>query len=52
MAKGREEGIKEGMQKGRQETTFANAINLKQNGVPTDIIAKSLGLTIEEVEAL
>ena len=43
---------RKGIAKGRQEATLANAISLKQNGVPNEIIAKSLGLSIEEIEAL
>lgn len=37
---------------GRAEEKLANARNLKQNGVPVDLIAKSLGLSIAEVSAL
>lgn len=37
---------------GRLEEKISNAYNLKLNGVPVDVIAKSLGLSIEEVENL
>ena len=37
---------------GRMEATLANALSLKLNGVPVDVIAKSLGLTEEEIEQL
>jgi predicted transposase/invertase (TIGR01784 family) len=47
-AKGRAEGIIEG----RAEERMANAISLKANGVPIDIIAKILGLTEDEVARL
>lgn len=42
----------QGEQKGRAEEKLANARSLKENGVPADIIAKSLGLTAEEIERL
>ena len=48
----RAEGIAEGIIKGERKATLANALSLKLNGVPVDIIAKSLGLSIEEVENL
>ena len=49
---GRFEGRIEGLAEGRAEEKLENARNLKKNGIPADIIAKSLGLTTEEVEAL
>ena len=49
---GRAEGRAEGIEKGRKEEKLANARNLKQNGVPVEIIAKSLGLSVAEIEAL
>ena len=42
----------EGIAEGERKATLANALSLKLNGVPVDIIAKSLGLSIEEVENL
>ena len=48
IAKGRAEGLAEG----RAAEKLANARSLKGNGVPIDIIAKSLGLTPEEIAAL
>ena len=48
----RAEAYAEGEAKGREEEKLANARNLKQNGVPIDVIAKSLGLSIAEVSAL
>ena len=42
----------DGRAEGRAEEKLENARNLKKNGIPADIIAKSLGLTTEEVEAL
>ncbi len=38
--------------KGRAEEKISNARSLKANGVPLDIIAKSLGLTVDEISAL
>lgn len=42
----------EGRMEGRMEATLANALSLKLNGVPVDVIAKSLGLSEEEIEQL
>ena len=42
----------QGEKKGRAEEKLANARSLKENGVSTDVIAKSLGLTAEEIERL
>ena len=39
-------------QKGRIEERLTNARSLKENGVSIDIIAKSLGLTAEEIASL
>ena len=43
-AKGREEG--------RAEERMVNARSLKENGVPVEVIAKSLGLTLEQIASL
>ena len=55
-AEGRAEGEKIGMEKGEkigmEKERIANARSLKENGVPIDVIAKSLGLTAEEIAAL
>ena len=51
-AKGRAEGREEGRAEGRAEATLANALSLKKNGVPVEIIANSLGLAIEDVQKL
>ena len=50
--KGRAEGRAEGIIEGRAEERMANAMSLKANGVPIDIIAKSLELTEDEVARL
>ena len=56
MKKGREEGMKEGreegMKEGMKQATLANAKNLKENGIPAEVIAKSLCLSIDEVNNL
>ena len=52
LAEGRAEGHAEGLAEGRAKATLSNAKSLKVNGVPIETIAVSLGLTIEEVEAL
>lgn len=49
---GEKKGRTEGRAEGRAEEKLDNARSLKKNGVPIDIIAKSLGLTTEEVETL
>ena len=49
---GKDEGIAEGIEIGKQEATLANARALKDNGVPTDVIAQSLGLTDEQMKEL
>jgi len=48
----RDESRAEGRAEGRAEERMANAMSLKANGVPIDIIAKSLGLTEYEVARL
>lgn len=48
----REKVLAEGRAEGRKEERLNNAKNLKANGVPMDVIAKSLGLSEEEVAAL
>jgi hypothetical protein len=39
-------------QKGRAEERLANARSLKANGVPLDVIVKSLGLSKDEIDKL
>ena len=51
-AEGKAEGLAEGRAEGRAEEKLENARNLKANGVPVELIAKSLGLAEEEVEKL
>ena len=57
---GRSEGEAAGIKKGRSEGRSEGAAqekreiakNLKESGIPIDVIAKNTGLTAEEVEAL
>lgn len=51
-AEGREEGRAEGREEGRAEERLANARSLKANGVPLNVIVKSLSLTEEEVNLI
>lgn len=48
----REAGYEEGLADGAKETAIANAKNLYENGVAIDIIAKSLGMSLEEVKEI
>jgi predicted transposase/invertase (TIGR01784 family) len=50
--KGMAKGMAEGMAEGIAKATIANALSLKKNGVPVEIIANSLGLSIDEVRKL
>ena len=47
-----ETAVAEGRAEGRAEERIANARSLIANGVPKDVIIKSLGLTPEEIELL
>lgn len=49
---GRAEGEAIGRAEGRAEERLVNARSLKANGVPVEVIAKSLGLSSEEIEKL
>lgn len=51
-AQGEAKGRAEGEAKGRAEERLANARSLMANGIPMDIIIKSLGLTPKEIEQL
>ena len=46
------EGLEEGIEQGTRLAKLEAAKNLKQNGVDIEIISKSTGLTIEEIENL
>ena len=49
---GLEEGIEKGIEQGTRLAKLEAAKNLKQNGVDIEIISKSTGLTIEEINEL
>ena len=46
------EGKIEGRAEGRDEERFSIARNMKQLGIPVDVIVKSTGLTSGEIETL
>lgn len=48
----REEGIEEGLERGRMEERLDLARKFKNSGVPVDIIAMNTGLSKEEISAL
>jgi predicted transposase/invertase (TIGR01784 family) len=52
LEKGIKKGMAKGLAKGRAEEKMENARNLKKNGVPEEVIAKSLGLTVQQVKTL
>ena len=49
---GKIEGRAEGRAEGRDEERFSIARNMKQLGIPVDVIVKSTGLTLGEIETL
>ena len=48
----REDGYAEGQEDGRKEKAIEDARNLYINGVSIEIIAKSLNMTIEQVNEI
>jgi len=48
----REEGKLEGIAEGEKQTTFKEAKAMKQNSIPTNIIALTTGLTETEIKQL
>lgn len=51
-AEGRAEGREEGREEGRAEERIKNARSLMDNGIPLEVIQKSLGLTDEEMNRI
>ena len=51
-AEGRAEGSAEGRAEGRAEERLANARSLKDNGVPLEVIIRSLSLDDDEISRL
>ena len=52
LAEGMEKGMEKGMEEGRIREKLENARSLKNNGIPIDLISKSLNLSIEEIEKM
>ena len=52
LAEGMEKGMEKGMEEGRVREKLENARSLKNNGIPIDLISKSLNLSIEEIEKM
>ena len=54
MEKGMEEGMKEGMKKGREEALniFQTAIDMKKQGIDSQLIAEKTGLPLSLIESL
>jgi len=46
------EGLKQGIKQGREEGIQVVARNLKNSGIPIDVIAQNTGLTVEEINNL
>ncbi|MCW3804528.1 Rpn family recombination-promoting nuclease/putative transposase [Marinilabiliaceae bacterium D04] len=49
---GHEEGWKKGLEKGKEERTSELVKSLLENGVSIEIISKSTGLTVEQIEKM
>ena len=52
MKQGMEEGMKQGMKQGMAQANRDNALRMKEDGLPTQLIAKYTGLSPEEIELL
>ncbi|MEI0559930.1 hypothetical protein R4I99_14480, partial [Brachyspira intermedia] len=50
--RGREEGLKEGIEQGEKNKAISIAKNLKNAGIDIKIISENTGLSIEEIEKL
>ncbi|GHS99689.1 hypothetical protein AGMMS50276_23820 [Synergistales bacterium] len=48
LARGREEGMEKGLEEGKLEV----ARNLLANSIPTDIIVKSTGLPLNQIQSM
>ena len=49
---GREEGLKQGVEQGRNETLRSTARNMRKDGLSDAVIAKYLGVTMESLQEL
>ena len=52
LAEGRAEGLTEGRAEGQKEKSREIALNLRNTGMPVEIIAQATGLSVEEIAAL
>ena len=52
MAEGLEKGMEKGLEKGKEDERRKNAVGMKAEGIPVDVISRVTGLTQEEVSAL
>ena len=52
IAKGRAEGRAEGLAEGEAKTRRENALKMKADNIPVELIAKYTGLTVEEIAVL
>jgi len=52
MVLGMEKGIEKGMEKGIEKEKRSIAIRLKKSGLPIDVIAENVGISVKEVERL
>ena len=52
LAQGREEGREEGIAIGKLQATLANARAFIEQGIPRDVVQKTLGLTDEQMKEL
>ena len=49
---GKEDGLAEGLEKGREEKAEAIARNMLSMGLAVDVVSQATGLTKEQLEAL
>ena len=52
MEKGMQQGMEKGMQQGMEKANRDNALRMKADGMPADLIAKYTGLSAEEIDKL
>jgi predicted transposase/invertase (TIGR01784 family) len=52
MEKGMQQGMEKGMQQGMKKANRNNALRMKADGMPADLIAKYTGLSAEEIDKL
>ena len=52
LEKGMEKGMEKGLEKGKEDERRKNAVGMKAEGIPVDVISRVTGLTPEEVSVL